>query len=177
VRVRFAAVALAIAVTAGSAAEAQAPGLIPIPYRTYIAINPIGIPADLGSAEIESAIASGVTIGGLASYMAASDDRWTTGDVKLRYYPGEVVLRGFSTGLSLGATRKSVVGQGGTRTALDFPTFGALVDYNWMLGARKRFLVGTGFGVKRVLAKVEDRERVGLDRAYVTARFVVGVAF
>ena len=37
----------------------------------------------------------------------------------------------------------------------------SIVDYNWMLGAQRRFLVGTGVGAKRILASSEERNRVG----------------
>ena len=94
----------------------------------------------------------------------------------------EVVLNGFSLGLSVGRTHFSTVTDvpisgAEERTTLDFPTIGVLVDYNWMLGARRRFLVGTGLGAKRVLVSSERRDRVGLDPAYMTGRFVVGLAF
>jgi hypothetical protein len=39
------------------------------------------------------------------------------------------------------------------------------------------FGVGTGVGAKRILASRERREPLDLDRAYVTARFVVGLLF
>ena len=63
------------------------------------------------------------------------------------------------------------------RESLDTPTFGVILDYNWMLGAQRRFVVGTGVGAKRILASSEDRERVGLDRAQFTGRFTIGIAF
>lgn len=155
--------------------------LIPIPYRTYIGINPLGIAFDMASVEIENAVAPGITLGALGSYTALGDPRFTTVDVKLRYYPGEVVLRGFSLGASAGYTKFSNLvnptGTSETRESLDAPTVGILVDYNWMLGVRRRFILGTGLGAKRVLASTEDRDRVGIDRAYVTARFIVGIAF
>ena len=67
---------------------------IPIPYRTYVAVNPLGIPFNIAAAEVESAVASGITVGGAASYTALRHDRYTTFDAKLRYYPSEVVLEG-----------------------------------------------------------------------------------
>ena len=61
--------------------------------------------------------------------------------------------------------------------SLDTPTFGVIVDYNWMLGAQHGFVVGTGVGAKRILASSEERDRVGLDRAQFTGRFTMGIAF
>lgn len=180
-RLRAAVLALTI-VTLSSAAAAQGPGLIAIPFRTYVALNPLGIPFDIGSIEVESGVSQGITVGGVGSYSHFGDDRYTTVDLKFRYYPSEVVLNGFSLGLSVGRTHFSTVTNvpisgAEERTTLDFPTIGVLVDYNWMLGARRRFLVGTGLGAKRVLVSSERRDRVGLDPAYMTGRFVVGLAF
>jgi hypothetical protein len=178
VRIRLSAVLAALVVGASTQAQSQ---LIPIPFRTYVAINPLGIPFDIASAEFETAIASGFTVGGLASYTSIDDDRWTTFDAKVRYYPGEVVLRGFSLGASIGHTHFSTTQFSGqsieTHPTADFATLGLLVDYNWMLGARHRFILGTGLGAKRVLADEAVRERVNIDKAYVTARFVIGIAF
>src|SRR4051794_30661119 len=68
--------------------------LIPIPYRTFVAIDPAMIVFDFGSVEVESAVAPGVTLGGTGSITTIDGDRYTTGDFTVRYYPGEVVLRG-----------------------------------------------------------------------------------
>ena len=163
-----------------ASAEAQSP-LVPIPFRTYVAINPLGIPFDIVSGEFETAIAPGITVGGLASYTSVDDDRFTTFDAKVRYYPGEVVLQGFSLGASLGHTRYAHAENAPSGEVIhpeaSFPTLGLLVDYNWMLGARRRFIIGTGVSAKRVLASAEDRARVDIGRAYGTARFVIGIAF
>jgi hypothetical protein len=176
VRVRLIAVAIVTA-AAASSVGAQGPSLVPIPYRTYIAVNPLGIPFDVASAEMETGVAQGVTVGGQVSYTSLGDDRYSTVDAKVRYYPSEVVLRGFSLGVSGGRTRFTTRSNDVTRKSLDFGTIGLLLDYNWMLGVRHRFIVGTGLGAKRVLANSDDREAAGIDHAYVTARFVVGLAF
>ncbi len=135
----------------------------------------------------------GVTIGGAFGYNALGDDdddgqgegdaRWTSGDVKVRYYPGEVALQGFGVGLGVGVTRFSqsvdVTGAGTSfsRETVTGPTISVLADYNFLLGARERFLVGTGIGAKRFLAPEEDRDRAEAPRAWVFVRFIVGIAF
>ncbi|HVX38782.1 MAG TPA: hypothetical protein VHB25_04340 [Gemmatimonadaceae bacterium] len=183
IRTLLAVVAAAFTAPVVGALAAQVPQgtLIPIPYRTYIGINPLGIAFDIASIEIENAVAPGITLGGVGSYTAASDERFTTFDLKLRYYPGEVVLRGFSLGASVGYTKFSNIvntnGTTDTRQTLDAPTIGIIADYNWMLGVRRRFILGTGVGAKRVLASSEDRDRVNIDRVIPTARFIVGIAF
>jgi hypothetical protein len=151
--------------------------LIPIPSRTFVAFDPSVIVFDIFSLEVENAVAPGVTAGGVGSYTVVNDDRYTTADFNLRYYPGEVVLRGVSFGLSGGVLRYSALDSARERASIIAPTIGILADYNWLIGPSKRFVVGTGVGAKRVLASADDRRRVDLPRAYLTARFVVGYAF
>jgi hypothetical protein len=178
------AVALASALVCAAipAAGAQTQGRVPIRYLSYVAANPIAIAVDIASLELETAVAPGITVGGTASYSSLSDERFTSADFVARYYPGEIVLKGFSLGLSGGYLKYSDLrccNAGGTssRASLSAPTIGLALDYNWMLGGAQRFIVGTGIGAKRVLAGEGKRNAVGLDRAYGTARFVVGIAF
>jgi hypothetical protein len=161
-----------------SAQSTENAGLVRIKNTSYLALNPLIIPFDLGSAEFETGVAQGTTIGGVVSYLDVDDDRFTSADFKVRYYPGEVVLRGFSVGFTAGYLRYSVARADSTeRATLDGPTIGIVTDFNWLLGGNKRFLVGTGLGAKRVLSSKDERQKVDLNRAYVTARFVVGLAF
>jgi hypothetical protein len=175
-RVRLLATVVGMTITATSA-RSQSPARIPIPYRTYVAINPLGIPFDVSSIEVESGVAQGVTVGGQASYTAIVHDQYSTFDAKVRYYPSEVVLRGFSLGVSAGHTHFTTRDHDVARDHLDYTSVGLLLDYNWMLGAQHRFIVGTGVGAKRVLANSDEREAADVPRAYLTARFVVGLAF
>ncbi|MGH7620307.1 MAG: hypothetical protein ACREPM_24075 [Gemmatimonadaceae bacterium] len=166
---------------------AQAPGqplaavrqgtLIPIPYRTFVAFDPALVVFDFGSLEVESAVAPGVTIGGVGSYTVVDHDHYASGDFTLRYYPGEVVLRGLSVGLSAGLLRYSTPDSSGAHPSIVAPTIGLVTDYNWMIGPTRRFILGTGVGAKRVLASADERRRVDLGRVYLTARFVLGYAF
>ena len=149
---------------------------VPIPYTSYISINPLGIPFDIFSAEFETGVAQGMTVGASASHTDIGDQRYSSGDFKFRYYPSEIVLKGFSIGASAGLLRYSDIVNGGRQT-IDTPTLGLLLDYNWMLGATHRFIIGTGVAAKRILAGSEDRAKVNLDRAQLSARFTVGVAF
>jgi hypothetical protein len=154
--------------------------LIPIRNRTYVGINPLGVPFEIFTAEIESGVAQGITLGGTVSHIDVDNDRYTSADFKFRYYPGDVVLRGFSIGANLGFLRYSNVvsdSAGSTRQSLDTPVLGLLTDYNWMLGSQGRLLIGTGLGAERILASAEDRKRVDIERARLTARFIIGIAF
>jgi hypothetical protein len=169
-------------VSASSAAQStENAGLVRIKNTSYIALNPLIVPFDLGSAEFETGVAQGTTVGAGVSYIDVDDQRYTSADFKVRYYPGEVVLRGFSVGFTAGYLRYSVARanfpDSTDRATLDAPTIGIVTDFNWLLGGNKRFLVGTGLGAKRVLSSKDERQKVDLNRAYVTARFVVGLAF
>ncbi len=186
---------LAIAVAAAAipvlatSAQVQDQGTIyPVPYRAFVGINPLGIPFDIGALEVEGVMLPGVTIAGALSYSALNDDegdgegdpRFFSGDEKVRYYPGEVALKGFGIGLGLGFTRSSEVQTVGAelqREELTAPTISVLADYHFLLGARQRFVVCTGIGAKRLLASAEDRERTGAPRAWPFVRFVLGLAF
>lgn len=188
----FAAVLASVAVAPVVEAQAVPTGATPITYyRGVVGLNPLGIPFDIFSVEAEGAVAPGVTIGGAASYFGPGDDddRFTSGDFKVRYYPGETALDGFSVGLGLGVTRRS--GSDFTEPCLqqpdgscDFPrknasgpTLSILTDYNFLLGPRRRFFVGTGVGAKRWLVSQDVRESVDAERAWVFARFLLGMAF
>jgi hypothetical protein len=164
-----------------SAQASTSPTLIPIPNRSYVGFDPLAIPFDIYSAEGESGVAQGITLGGAGSYIDVDDHRYTSFDFKFRYYPGEVVLRGFSLGATAGYLRYSTPEEtpGGfrVRQSISAPTIGIIADYNWMLGFDRRFLVGTGLGAKRILLGADQRASVDLDRAYLTARFTVGLAF
>jgi len=173
-------VALLTSGATASSAAAQATntaGRVPIPYTSYIGINPLGIPFDIFSVEVESGIAQGMTLGGSAAHTEIDNQRYSSADFKFRYYPSEVVLKGFSIGASAGLLRYSDIGDDNTRQTIDTPTLGLLLDYNWMLGATHRFIIGTGLAAKRILAGAADREKVDLSRAQSSARFTVGVAF
>jgi hypothetical protein len=160
------------------AAQAPPPpsGLVPIPSRTYIAFNPIGLPADIATVEIENSVAQGITMGGVASYIDVDHHRFTTFDFKVRYYPGEIVLREWAVGGSVGYTRFSNV-VNGARESLSAPTIGIILDRNWVYGRGGHFVIGTGIGAKRVIASTTDRDRADVPRAVVTGRLIVGFAF
>jgi hypothetical protein len=141
-----------------------------------VAFNPLGLPADIATIEIENAIAAGITLGGVASYIDVDNHRFTTFDVKMRYYPSEIVLRGWAIGGSLGYTKFSNL-VNGSRESLAAPTIGIILDRNWVYGRGGHFVVGTGVGAKRVVASSPERSRADVERAVVTGRLIIGFAF
>lgn len=190
--VRFRLLTLALTLAAAPVAAQNSPQMSPaaaIPeWRSFFGANPLGIPFDIVSAEFETTVAPAATVGLVGSYNDIDDRRFSTIDARVKYYPAEIAMRGFSVGLSTGWT-KFVAGPDcnsidpmtgeciGSRPTLNAGTLGVLVDYNWTQGPSQRFVVGTGVGAKRILASRDDRQRLGLDRAYVTARFVIGLLF
>jgi hypothetical protein len=178
-RVAAAALAAAALHSFADSLDAQVPatrGRVPIPTQTYIGFNPLGVPANVFTLELENAVTSGITVGAVGSYIDFDKSRFATADFKVRYYPGEVVLRGFAVGVSVGATRYSHP-VNDVRQSLSAPTAGLLLDYNWLLGRSERFLVGTGIGAKRVLASESERQRANVDYATATTRLIFGFAF
>ena len=147
--------------------------------RTAFAINPLGIPFEIVSVELESAVHDAFTIAGNFSYFSPDDDFTRASfELKGRLYPNERAPGGFSVGVGLGAAKtRETFSTGGVETKPDktYPSIGVYVDYNWLLGKNNRFYVGTGVGAKRILG-----DRDVFDDAlfvYPTARFVIGVAF
>jgi hypothetical protein len=190
VRIRSVLTVAALTLAAGQLTAQNSPQMSPaaaIPqWRSFVGANPLGIPFDIVSVEAETALAAGATVGVLGSYNDIEDTRYGTFDARFKYYPAEVAMRGFAVGMSLGYTKFKVNANtkccdqfgnylpGGT---LNAGTLGVLVDYNWTQGPSQRFVIGTGVGAKRILASEDKRAPLDLERAYVTARFVIGLLF
>jgi hypothetical protein len=135
--------------------------------RNLLSVNPLGIPFLLLTGEYERAASDRFSIGVAGNYYggwSSSNDDWLSTDLKLRFYPNEEVLRGFSIGLAGGLMRRS-----GVRTVscsstgcIDesisdfYPAVAVIADYNAYLGRRRDFLVGLGFGAKRALGNDND---------------------
>jgi len=191
VRIRSLVSLAALSLFGGPLAAQNSPQMSPaaaLPeWRTFLGANPLGIPFDIVSAEVETVVAPGGTIGAVASYNDFDNTRYTTADARFKYYPGEIAMRGFSIGMSLGWTKfRAETFQScpppnftcaATDANLNAGTLGVLVDYNWAQGPSQRFIIGTGVGAKRILAPADKREPLGLERAYITGRFVIGLLF
>jgi hypothetical protein len=191
VRIRSILPLVAVTLSVGRASAQNSPQMSPaaaIPqWRSFFGANPLGIPFDIVSVEAETAVSTAATIGAVGSYNDFDNTAFTTVDARLKYYPGEVAMRGFAVGTSLGYTKF----RGGAYTSYDAfgnptsttdktlnaGTLGVFVDYNWAQGPSQRFVIGTGVGAKRILASAAKRDPVGLERAYITGRFVIGLMF
>lgn len=183
-RIRSLVPLVAVVASAGRAAAQNSPAMSPaaaIPeWRSFISANPLGIPFDIVSVEAETAIAPATTLGVVGAYNDFDNTRYTTLDGRLKYYPAEIAMRGFSVGMSFGYTKFRTPDFNSTTPAfntLNAGTLGVIVDYNWTQGPSQRFVIGTGIGAKRILASADKRDPLGLERAYVTGRFVIGLLF
>ncbi|HWG35724.1 MAG TPA: hypothetical protein VN650_16275 [Gemmatimonadaceae bacterium] len=177
---RCLALATALVVISSSTLRAQAPSgtaVAPDTARKDLAvINPFGVVFSFFSGEYEHALSQSASVGFAGTYYAPTDFKYVTGEVKLRYYPSEHAPDGFSVALSAGVTHVSgdlLCFDVCDNSATDRPTAGFELDYNWLLGPSRRFVVGTGIGAKRLFGSKTSGSADGLP----TARVVLGVAF
>jgi Protein of unknown function (DUF3575) len=179
---RFASALSLLAATSllAGAASAQA---VTAPKTAVISIQPLSAVFGVYSAEFEKALAPTVTLGVGGSYWSHDDDvsttKYTSGDIKLRYYPEAHPFRGFSFGGQAGYTSLSdettFAGSGSDKTKASGPTLGVALDYSWLLGESKSFYVGLGLGAKKIFASAKDIGDATL--AYPTAHVSIGYAF
>jgi uncharacterized protein DUF3575 len=180
---RSSVIALFTTATIAVASAGAQSALVPA-KATVLSIQPLSAVFGVYSAEVEHAVSPTVTLGVGASYWNFDDDfsktTYTSGDVKLRYYPEAKPFRGFSLGGQVGYTSLSdktdedVFG-GSDETKASGPTIGVALDYGWLLGATRSFYVGLGLGAKKIFAKDDDFGDAKF--SYPTARISIGYAF
>jgi hypothetical protein len=174
--------AILIALTAIATTSLNAQGTT-APKSTVISFQPLNAIFSVYSAEIEHAVSSSVTLGVGGSYWSNSDDvsdtKYSSGDLKVRFYPEAHPLQGFSFGGQVGYTSVSDNTTdsfgGSSKSTAHGATIGVALDYNWLLGASKAFYVGLGLGAKKIFANSNDIGNATL--AYPTARVSIGYAF
>jgi opacity protein-like surface antigen len=156
-----------------------------VPQRsTVLSFQPLSAMLTLYAGEIEQRVGSKVTIGAGGSHWAyGSDDefKYTSGDLKLRFYPEGHALTGFAFGIQGGYTKvsesffnQSLGGEkqehtGGAGTA------GVSVDYNLLLGESRSYYLGIGAGAKKLF--IDSEKFHDPTFAYPTARLSLGYAF
>lgn len=173
----FPAAALTIAALVAASTPAHAQDAAPA-RRTLITVNPLGIPFEYFSGELERILTGLTTAGITVSYLGVDDESYATLEGKVRFYPNEEAPKGFSVGLSGGLTRLTGEEYNGVdfdRTSETRPTVGVVIDYNWILGKTRRFVVGAGVGAKRILGASGDI--IDVETGYPTARFQIGFLF
>ena len=152
--------------------------------RNVLSVQPLtltlkAIDVDAYSAEYERAITPKLTLGIGGTYWDGSrgDDsvRYTSGDLKLRYYVYGSALRGLSVGGSVGFSKAETVTNTLGQETFGGPSIGALAEYQLLLNS---FAIAIGAGVKNV--QVSDKEistKHHISAPYPTARFSIGYAF
>jgi len=143
--------------------------------RSALTINPLGLPAEYVSAEFETMVSDIMSFGISGSYFGPGDVNYASVEAKLRLYPNEEGPKGFSVGIAGGVTHVSETFSDGPKKSASRPSIGVVVDYNWILGKKKKVLVGSGVGMKRLLGDEGDFQDVNF--FYPTVRFQIGVRF
>lgn len=144
-----------------------------------ISIQPLSAMYTVYTGEYERRVGQNVTFGFGGTYWNSSNDdsggdvTYTSGDVKLRFYPG-VALRGFSFGAAAGYTSVSET-ISGTESSGGAPTFGIMLEYQWLLGARSNMAVTLGAGAKKLF--IDENDFVDVLATYPTARISIGYGF
>jgi uncharacterized protein DUF3575 len=150
--------------------------------RNVLSIQPLNAMMTVYSGEYERAVGKSVTFGLGATYWGADDDTgdeasYTSGDVKLRFYPSGAALMGFSFGASAGYSSVSATeGTTSTKSSESAPSFGVLLEYQWLMGVKKNFSVALGAGAKMLFIE-ENTTNDNVIGRYPTARVSVGYAW
>jgi hypothetical protein len=168
-----------------SAVSAQMPASVPLKH-TVISVQPLSAMIAVYAVEIEQTVGAAMSLGVGGTFwspgFAGQDMTYTSGDLKLRYYPQGRALEGFAFAMSAGFTHikdKStnvVFGTGTSEHTASGPTIGANIEYNWLLGRNNGFFLGLGVGAKRIIAKADNMSD-DVKFAYPTARISIGAAF
>lgn len=188
--------ALALAALVPGALAAQSRAGAP---RQTLSTNPLAVPFGLVSAEWERAVGErgfSVGVGGFTTFTRdnavvtdGGSEALRSVQAKLKFYPDANGLRGFAVGLTAGVAHERKFLSGGATidergrevwsfretTARTAPTLGATLDYNFLLGRQRRFLLGLGLGVRRPLGTSQDFG--ALRDPLLDSRLQIGYAF
>jgi hypothetical protein len=173
-RNRFALMAAMIALPVATAAAQNATP------RNVISIQPLSAMLTVYSGEYERAFGKAASWGVGATYWNAGDTgdevSYTSGDFKLRYYPQGSSLNGFSVGGSVGYSTVSET-FGTTEAEQGGVSVGVLLEYQWLMGAKKNFSMTLGAGAKALMVNEDDFSGSEVTARYPTARVSVGYAW
>jgi hypothetical protein len=150
-------------------------------HTRVVSIQPISLVLTIVSAEYEQKLGAASTWGIGANYWDAgalgADGRYVSGEFKLRYYPDGVALHGFSVGGSLGYTNISGNSSGVRQTTVAGPSLGVLLEYQWLLGKSRSFVVAIGAGAKAIFVTESKSSSNDYTSRYPTTRISIGHAF
>jgi hypothetical protein len=163
-----------------------------MPRVTIVSINPLAVFALHFTGDIEHRISRAASVG-LGVTASGIDDYndYRALDFKVRYYPAERVLQGFSLAatIGLGTTNGGynydfiALPNGEVRDVRNSkpgrivrPLIGTELSYQWLLGPSRRFVTVLGLGAKRRLGSEGPVDPLNIP-VLPTARVNIGVAF
>jgi hypothetical protein len=164
--------------------------------RTIVSVNPLAAFALHFTGDIEHRVSRAVSVGIGATASEIEDyNNYRALDFKVRYYPMERVLNGFSVGASVGfgttngserfsfVTANGIItyftesGASTTKPPRIFrPLIGSELSYQWLLGPSRRFVAVTAIGVKRRLGSEGPVDPLSIP-LLPTARLNIGFAY
>ncbi|MDQ8165392.1 MAG: hypothetical protein P3A28_06500 [Gemmatimonadota bacterium] len=163
----------ALVAIAGVGASAQTAAL-----RNVISIQPLNVVFQVYTGEFERTFAKAATwgVGGTTTDFA-DDANYSSAEFKVRYYPAGVALNGFSFGGSAGFSRVSTTDFNGREESAGGPSFGVLLEYQWLMGDKKNVAVTLGAGAKVLNIDEEEFSSTSVTVRYPTGRISIGFAF
>jgi hypothetical protein len=151
-----------------------------VPHNV-ISIQPLNAVYTAYSAEYERRTGSAWTLGVGGTHWNVGDTgnevTYQSADVKVRYYPSGNALMGFSLGGMAGYTSVAGKSSSGFDEKASAPTFGILLEYQWLMGASKNFGLAIGAGAKSVMIDKDKITSSSFISAYPTSRVSIGYAF
>jgi hypothetical protein len=167
---------------AASSAQVEA---MPAPISgpsNVLSLQPINAVFTMYSGEYERRTGRSLSFGVGATHWDVGEDsdnlKYTSGDVKLRFYPQGTALHGFSFGGSVGYSSISATSfDATTEESVSGPSFGILIEHQWLMGESRSFAVALGVGAKAVMVDEDEISSDDFIARYPTIRISVGYAF
>ena len=142
--------------------------------KQIISISPLSLVFGLLGAEYEHRLSTSSAWGASGSVYRSDEFTYVATEAKWRYYPQEKALEGFAVGLTGGvthvATRDAIVGKASSALSLGFA-----LDYQWLLGPKKKFAVTLGTGARRLIGLSDSLS--GASLTLPTFRLSIGRGF